>query len=152
MLRPQNGAVSTGSYRHNLLILLCIFSYFVIFHSPVGYSQAIDTVDVQRRSDSEAEIIIRFATRVQYLRHAPQGTGSSVRIYVMLTGGGLQPGDLIPQTKRLPKQDSLPQTTISFPELDNSLLVSFEQPVRFSVSPGPDGRSIYLLVVTGTGK
>jgi hypothetical protein len=140
---------------HKFLFSLLFFGISVfsgIIFPIVSCAQVIDSIDAQRRGSSEAEVVIRFAMQVQYLRHAPRDVGSSVRIYVQLTGSGLQPSDLIPQTMRLPKQDFLPQTSVSFPESGNSILVNFDQTVRFSVSPGPDGRSINLLVSATSGK
>ncbi len=147
-------ASGLGVYLHNSLFLMvfCGFWLASIAFPSASHAQAIDSMDLQRRGTGEAEIVIRFSTQVQYLRHAPRDVGNSVRIYVLLTGGGLQPSDLLPQSKRLPREDSLPQATVSFPELDNSVLVSFDQSVRFSVTPGPDGRSILVRFSLSTGK
>ncbi|MEQ1774883.1 MAG: hypothetical protein ABL891_13980 [Burkholderiales bacterium] len=135
-----------------LLLFFCIPVFSGIAFPTMSCAQVIDSIDAQKRGSSEAEVVIRFAMQVQYLRHAPRDVGSSVRIYVQLTGSALQPSDLIPQTMRLPKKDFLPQTSVSFPESGNSVLVNFDQMVRFSVSPGPDGRSIHLLVSAISGK
>lgn len=149
--RPALSAAAVQNIHKYLFILeFFVFSLLSILPS-TSHAQLIDTVDVQRRSANEAEVIIRFAAQVQYLRHAPRDAGRSVHIYIALTGAGVQPGDLVPQTLRLPKQDFMPQIAVSFPEPGNSVLVSFDQNVRFSVNPGSDGRSIRLLVNTGSG-
>ena len=107
--------------------------------------QALDSVDVQRRAN-EVEITVRFATQVQYLRHAPPDFGKSLRIYLRLSGFGIQESDIRPETKRPPKTEGVPQFTVSYPELDGAMLIAFDQPIRFTVRPGSDGRSISILV------
>ena len=112
--------------------------------------QALDSVDVQQR-DTGAEIIIRFATQILYLRHNPLAEGRSVRIYLRLVGIGLQEGDLAPDSRRLAASGPAPAATIRFPEPDGSASVSFEQATRFSVRPGADGRSISILIPANPG-
>ena len=111
-----------------------------------SYGQAIDSVDVERIGN-EAEITIRFITQIQYLRHAPTDSGKSLRIYLRLTGPGIQESDLIvPGTTRLPKTAYLAQFSVTFPESDRALLIAFDQSTRYIVRPKPDGRSIGIRV------
>jgi hypothetical protein len=108
-------------------------------------AQAVDSVDVERIGN-QAEISIRFITQIQYLRHTPPDSGRSLRVYVRLTGPGVETSDLAPETTRLPKVAYLPQFSVAFPESDGSMLIIFDQPTTFSVRPKPDGRSISVLV------
>ena len=117
----------------------------------VARGQALDSVDIERRGNA-TEINVRFITYVQYLRHAPPDFGKSLRIYVQLTGGGVQPSDLIPLTKRFSRTGETPQITVSFPESDNSLLITFDQPTKYAVRPGSDGRSIIVLLPAAAEK
>lgn len=127
---------------HHKVVAACM-----LVASSLAYGQALDSVDVVNNGN-ETEVIIRFVPRVQYLRHAPVDFGKSVRVYLQLVGLGIQPGDLVRATKHLPKTDRSPHMTISYPELDKSLLINFEEPVRYSVRPGADGRSISILLPT----
>ena len=129
---------------------LLIFNYLLLFFpialcaglvSNPAQAQAMDSVEIERRGNV-TEINVRFMTYVRYLRHAPADFGRSVRIYVQFTGGGLQPGDLLPQTKHFSKTSETPQISVSFPESDNSMMIAFDQPMKFTVRPGSDGRSI----------
>jgi hypothetical protein len=113
-------------------------------------AQAMDTIDVQQRGPG-AEILIRFATQVLYMRHNPPSEGQSVRIYLRLVGPGLQEGDLIPDSRRSYPVAPAPGATIRFPESDGSLSVSFDQATRFSVRPGSDGRSISIMIPAKPG-
>jgi len=114
------------------------------------FAQAMDAIDVQQRGP-DAEILIRFATQVLYMRHNPPGEGQSLRIYLRLVGPGLQEGDLIPESRRSYPVAPAPGATIRFPESDGSLSVSFDQATRFSVRPGPDGRSISIVIPAKPG-
>jgi len=112
----------------------------------VTRAQLLDSVDVQAKGGG-AEIMVRFATRIQYVRHAPQAAGKTLRIYLRLTGGaGMEPGDPLPSTLRAPKNELGLAFAVTYPESGGALLVEFDRQTRFSVHPGPDGRSISILV------
>jgi len=112
----------------------------------VTRAQLLDSVDVHSKGDN-AEIVVRFATPVQYLRHAPPAAGRTLRVYLQLTGGmGIQPGDLLPATLRPPKNDLVPKFTVTFPDSGNALMIEFDRETRFSIQPGADGRSISIQV------
>jgi hypothetical protein len=111
----------------------------------------LDGVEIQPKGSS-AEIVVRFATQVQYVRHAPQASGKTLRVYLQLTGGaGTQPGDLLPATMRPPKNDLVPKFAVTYPESGNALMIEFDRQTRFSVRPGADGRSISILVSSSSG-
>jgi hypothetical protein len=113
--------------------------------------QAVDNIAVERRGDATT-INIRFITHVQYLRHTPLDFGNTVQIFVQFTGGGLQPSDLIPQTKRILRTGDTPEIAVSFPEAGNSLRVTFDKPQKFTVSSSPDGSSIVISLPSPAGK
>jgi hypothetical protein len=115
-----------------------------------AHGQALDAADVQQRG-ADAEIIIRFATQILYLRHNPREEGRSVRIYLRIVGVGLQDADLTPDSRRLGALEPAPGATIRFPEPDGALSISFDQATRFSVRPGSDGRSISILIPAKPG-
>ena len=115
-----------------------------------AHGQALDAVDVQQRG-ANAEIIVRFATQILYLRHNPLEEGRSVRIYLRLVGIGLQESDLTPDSRRLAALGPAPAATIRFPEPDGAMSISFDQSTHFSVRPGSDGRSIVVLIPAKPG-
>ncbi|MBE0626062.1 MAG: hypothetical protein IH606_14750 [Burkholderiales bacterium] len=110
-----------------------------------AHGQALDAVDVKQR-EADVEIILRFSTQIQYVRHNPLEQGQSLRIYVRLVGVGLKPGDLAPSTRRTPPHGPAPAAVIRFPEHDGAVSIAFDQSTRFSVRPGSDGRSISILI------
>jgi len=118
----------------------------------VTRAQLLDSVDVHPKG-SGAEILVRFATPVQYVRHAPQAAGTTLRVYLRLTrdSAGMQSGDLLPTTMRPPGNDLVPRFTVTYPDSGNALLVEFGRRTRFSVHPGADGRSISILVPLSSG-
>jgi len=126
--------------------LRAFLAFCTIAATSFAHGQALDSVVVVSRDD-QTELIVHFLPRVQYLRHAPVDYGKSVRIYLQFVGLGVEARDyLLPVTKHLPKTENSPHVTISYPEPDRSLLLSFEAPVRYAVRPGPDGRSISILL------
>ena len=94
----------------------------------------------------EADIIIRFATQVQYLRHVPLERGTSLRIYTRLNAApGLEAGSAR-ETLRLPDNDLVPGLTLTYPEADGGLSIAFESLTQFAARGGSDGRSIIVTV------
>jgi hypothetical protein len=109
-------------------------------------AHVIDSVEVERLG-REAAIIVRFNTRVQYLRHTPQARGKTLLIYLRRTEARLPDEDFGPQTIRLPKTDMVPQFSVTYPGPgNNTLQLVFDRPSEFSVHPVPDGRSITIVV------
>ncbi|RPJ46456.1 MAG: hypothetical protein EHM16_09315 [Betaproteobacteria bacterium] len=147
------------------ILALCIFMV-----SDFAHAELMDRIDIERHGN-EVEISIRLNAVVQYLRHAPVNFGKSLRIYSRLTspadevlsiestprpGTGTAPGqprvtenvtDILKlESMRPPDTDMVPRFTVTYPEIDNSFLVEFDRPTRFTVRPGADGRSISILV------
>jgi hypothetical protein len=129
-------------FRIPVRILLALL---LLIAAGLARGQVLDSVEVQRRGD-KAEISIRFAAQVQYLRHVPLDSGSLLRIYLRLVGPGIQESDVTPESRRFPRNGLVPQFTVRFPEPDGALLITFDQPVQFVVRPGADGRSITITV------
>ncbi|MBE0626127.1 MAG: hypothetical protein IH606_15075 [Burkholderiales bacterium] len=117
----------------------------ILLSASAAHGQALDTAEIQKRG-ADAEITIRFVTQLLYLRHCPPEEGSSVRIYLRLTGGRTGELEQLPGTRILPALGPAPAANIRFPESDNSLSVTFDKSTRYSVRPGADGRSIVLLI------
>lgn len=119
-----------------MLLVLCI---------PMSaLAHIIERIETQRAGD-EAEIIIRFDTQVQYLRHSPVNEGSNLNIYFNVTG--VDPdftGNL--ERNNLPKGELFSGATFRYPEPDSSLLVEFPASTTFRVRQGNDARSISIFV------
>jgi hypothetical protein len=119
------------------------------FFATSACSQAVDSVEIERHGDV-TQIKIQFMTFIQYMRHAPVGSGNSVRIYVQFTAGAsaMDPSDLLPRTKRFPRQGDIPEISVSFPERDNALVVAFDQTTNYEVRPSSDGRTIVVTLAS----
>jgi len=106
----------------------------------------IESIEVERLGN-EAAILIRFNTRVQYLRHVPQARGKSLLIFLQRTGPRLPDEDFGPQTVRLPKTDMVPQFSVTYPGPgNNTLQLVFDRSTEFSIHPVSDGRSMTIIV------
>jgi hypothetical protein len=110
-----------------------------------AWGQAMDRLDVIRTGD-QAEIHIRFVGQVRYLRHAPQAEGKDLRIFVELVASDFRESDLSPEHRKSPTTDLVPPFTLVFPDLTNTILISFQKTVRYSVRQGVDSRSIVVTV------
>jgi hypothetical protein len=106
-------------------------------------AQLLEQLDVSKEG-RDATVVVRFAAPVQYLRHTPPSSGRTLRVYLQVTGRGLQPGDMVPVTLRSRGDSQVPRFSATFPESGGALMLEFDREVRFSVGPGPDGRSIVL--------
>lgn len=109
------------------------------------HAEVIDHIDVTSR-EKDAEIVINFSQKIQYLRHIPLHNGQTLRIFFRLIDSHLQESDLAQETVRSPKVDRVPDVTVLYPELINGMLVKFSQATKFSVRPGTDGQSIVITV------
>ncbi|MRR50779.1 MAG: hypothetical protein EG825_07650, partial [Rhodocyclaceae bacterium] len=108
-------------------------------------AQVIDRIDIQRVGE-EAEIHIRFITRVQYMRHAPVSEGKDLRVFFALAGSEFRESDLMQESKRSPKTDLIPRFNLVYPELTNAMLITFDRSTRFRVRQGGDGFSLVITV------
>lgn len=124
-----------------MLLVLCI---------PMSaLAHIIERIEVQRAGD-EAEIVIRFETQVQYLRHSPVNEGSKLNIYFNVTGIDTDPTGGI-EEKMIPKGELLSGATFRYPVPDSSLLVEFPASTTFRVREGSDARSISIFVPITAG-
>jgi hypothetical protein len=107
-----------------------------------GFSNAevIDRVQINRVGD-EAEIRIQFVTRVQFLRQVMLRNGD-VRIYFNLVERDATDPNLVRQQRVSPPSNIVSRFTVTYPEIDSSLTISFGRPVDYHIRPGSDGRSI----------
>lgn len=110
----------------------------------------MDRIEVMRMG-KEAEITIRFSTRIQYLRHGPAKPGKLLRVYIRLVDSDVAESDLMQQTLSSPHTDIVPRFTVTYPELSNGMLITFAQETSWDVRPGTDGRSIVIKVPTLAG-
>ncbi|HEY5761890.1 MAG TPA: hypothetical protein VIS73_01640, partial [Rhodocyclaceae bacterium] len=118
------------------LLLLC---------SATAQAQVFDRIDVVA-GEREAEIVVRFSHRIQYLRHGPGGEVREARVFLRLLTSGVTEDQLMQDTVRSPVVAGVPVVKAVFPELRNGMLLTFSQPTRYTVKPGADGRSIVLTV------
>lgn len=117
-----------------LLLLAC----------PLAGAQAVlDRIDVDTR-EQDAEVVIRFATKIQYQRHVPLHEGREVRVFLRLSETGLSENDLMQETLRVAATERMPGLNVLYPELINGMLVTFTRQTAFSVRPGTDNRSIVI--------
>jgi tetratricopeptide (TPR) repeat protein len=119
-----------------------LFIAFIGFVLPQAHAQVIDEIEVNQAGD-EAEIQLHFITQLRYVRNQVLKNGD-IRIYVTLLN--IDPKD--PRLKwekyNSPPSDIVHPFTVTYPELDTSLTLSFGKSVKYRVSAGHDGRSISI--------
>ncbi|HKI65105.1 MAG TPA: hypothetical protein VKA16_10835 [Burkholderiales bacterium] len=88
---------------------------------------------------------MRFGASVQYLRHVPLHSGSTLRIYIQVIGPGIAPMNLVPTTMEFRGSARVPRFSATFPETGGALMLVFDRAVSFiNVGQGPDNRSIAI--------
>jgi len=102
----------------------------------------IDHIEIRQAGD-EAEIRILFVTQIEYLREASLNNGD-IRIYFNLLGFNALDPRLVPENKESPPSDIVPHFSVTYPELDSSLSISFGKVVSYHVRAGKNGRSISI--------
>ena len=105
-----------------------------------AYAEVIDRIQINQRG-SQAEIKIRFVNRIQYLRQVMLKNGD-VRIYFNLLEVDATDKRELRQKRDSPPSKIAPPFSITYPEIDSSLTISFGERVEYQVRPGDDGRSI----------
>ena len=122
------------------LVVLSLLVMGVAIRS--AHAGMIDHIEIRPAGD-EAEIRILFVTQIRYLRQAYLKNGD-IRLYFQLLGVDALDTRLVPENKESPPSDLVSHFTVSYPELDSSLSLSFGKSVDYHVRPGTDGRSISI--------
>jgi hypothetical protein len=123
-------------------LLIFLASTLLLLHIAIkpAYAEVIDRIQINQAGD-EAEIRIQFVTRVQYLRQVMLKNGD-VRIYFNLLEIDATDPRLTWQKRDSPPSNIVPKFTLTYPEIDSSLSISFGKAVEYHIRPGNDGRSI----------
>ncbi|GAA5181710.1 hypothetical protein GCM10025771_29260 [Niveibacterium umoris] len=129
-----------GVFAVLMRVLVC--ACFAAF-SQFACAQVIDRIDINR-DGTEAETVIRFASRIQYIRHAPPNSGQVLRVFIRLINPALDEADMVPETVQSPKTDMVPSFSVTYPEMSGSVLISYPKPMTYTVRQGADGRSIVI--------
>ena len=114
-------------------------------------ANVIEAIDITQVDDN-AQIVIRFGSEIQYLRHGPEREAKFLRVFFRVLKPGFVENDVMQETLRSPPSDLVPRFKLSYPELINGMLISFDKPVRYTLSPGGDARSIVITVPLPEGK
>jgi tetratricopeptide (TPR) repeat protein len=109
---------------------------------PMAHAQVIDNIDVVR-AGKEAEIRLHFITDIRYVRNVVLNNGD-IRIYVTLLNIDPKDTRLIWEKKESPPTDLVKPFTVTYPELDSSLTLSFGKKVTYRVVAGTDGQSVSI--------
>lgn len=105
-------------------------------------AHVIERIEIDHVGD-EAEIQIQFDVRIQYLREATLKNGE-VRVYINLLEADPDRTVQVPEAMDSPPSDIAPHFRVSYPGLDSSLTIKFDQKVSYRVRVGNDGRSISI--------
>lgn len=103
-------------------------------------AHVIDRIEI-RHVGEEAQIQILFDVRIQYLREASLNN-NDIHVFLKLLEADPDGARLVPEAMDSPPSDIAPHFTVSFPELDSSLAIHFDEKVAYRIQPGEDGRSI----------
>lgn len=138
---PGNNHRFLDRFSHPFRILAFLFA---LFGQP-ALANVIDSIDISK-ADGNALITIHFTTEIHYLRHGPDDEGKFLRIFFRITKPGFAESEVMQENLRSPASDLIPRFSLTYPELVNGMLITFTKPTKFTVRPGEDNRSIYILV------
>ncbi len=124
--------------RYSIVIGLIIT--LIGFVTPKAHAQVIDEIEIGQAGD-EAEIQLHFITQLRYVRNQVLKNGD-IRIYVTLLNIDPKDPRLKWEKQNSPPSDLVYPFTVTYPELDTSLTLSFGKAVKYRVIAGHDGRSI----------
>lgn len=108
-----------------------------------AFADGVERIDVVKH-DNQADVIVRFDHKVQYLRHAPLMRGKDLRIFLRLAGGETHEEDIFQTSITSPKTEGVPDVTVVYPELIHAMLVTFSVTAEYTVRLGGDGQSIVI--------
>jgi len=109
-----------------------------------AYADVIDTIEINRVGE-EAEIQIQLVTPIQYLREESLKNGD-IRLYFNLLEADTSNITQTTESRKSPPSDIVPRFTVSYPELDMAMILSFGRVMPYHVKPGKNGRSISIFV------
>jgi hypothetical protein len=112
---------------------------------PAAGAQLLERIEVSR-INGLAEIRISFGTQIQYLRHGPAGKGKELNVFVQRIPSGTPEPEAIEETLVAPQTDIVPRFTVVYPRLGNAVTITFAQETSWDVKPGPDNRSLVIVV------
>ena len=125
--------------RSVILLLLAMLMMAVAMRS--AHAGIIDHIEIRQAGD-EAEIRIMLVTQIQFLRQSSLKNGD-IRIYFNLLGIDALDSRLVPETRKSAPSDIVPPFTVTYPELDSSLSISFGKPVDYHIRTGTRSISIF---------
>lgn len=137
----------------SLFVLLTSSMMLVSMTVNLAHAEAIDRIQINQSGD-EAEIQIRFVTRIQFLRQVMLKNGD-VRLYFNLLENDPAKKNQVWQRRDSPPSNLVPRFTVTYPEIDSSLTISFGKELSsYHIRPGNDGRSIsfFTPIVRSVGK
>jgi len=106
-----------------------------------------------RAEGPDAVVRVKFAARVQYLRHAPLQRASLVEISFQFVSGARESN--IEEHRALRGRGSLPNVRVTYPVQVGSpikrLKVEFSREVEFLIGAGQDNRELEIVII-GAGK
>jgi len=119
-------------------------------------ASVLDDIEV-RTLEGVAEVRLVFTTPVHYIKHFPANEGELIKLYLQAVSlDGFSDGNAaFEQYKRTPRIPLVPPFTISYSTARSCfaardplcLDIQFDRPVRFTLQPDPDGRSIIILML-----
>lgn len=124
---------------------MVLAAFFLLNGITTAFAEGVERIDVVKH-EKQADVIIRFDHKIQYLRHAPPKSGKDLRVFIRLVGGGLQEEDIFQNSVISPKTEGVPGVTVVYPELVHAMLVTFSVATTYTVRLGDDGQSILITV------
>lgn len=114
----------------------------------IAQAQILDTVEVGAEG-ANAVVRIRFNVLIQYLRHVPTSSGSTIQVFFQVTASDETAASIVEEERRPPPSDLVPRVRVVYPtqppSVQRHIDIVFERPVTFRVRP-EDNRTLVVLI------
>ena len=119
-----------------------------------AYAEIIDDIVLKTDANGEVDAVVTFTLPIHYLRHFPEQKSSYLEVYFNVLDSVSRDQWVDYESHRSPPSNIIVGFTISTRDihLGPSIVVKFERPVEYFVSPGKDGRSISIHIKPEPGK
>ena len=117
----------------------------LLTHSALVQAEYLNNIDVIHSNDS-TDVVVHFDKNFLFERYFPQNEAKVLFIHIRLidTQSRTEDRSFVEETLWTKKSDGIPKITASYTNNNNQLVVTFSQPVKYTVRPGEDSRSIVI--------
>jgi len=127
-------------------IALPLVAVLLSAYSVLACAEIVDDVLLKKDVNGEVDAIIKFTVPIQYIRHFPEQKSADLVIYFNVLGSVPRDQWQNYESHRSPPSDLIVGFTVTTRDLNTGpkVVIKFNRPVLFSVSPGKNNQVLSL--------